>query len=162
MAIQNANTSIQYLRKHAALVKNNPGLVWCLENGIDKISDALLEIKRIFDECHQQLGYLNEMITKLNSLSTAKDKEIIRLRKDMKIQHDLWLNRENLGTEWRNRITEYNNEYKLLIGELQEKLEQCIKKKPTECEDKCTMTGILSNVKCKLSTRKYYYANTQI
>ena len=33
----------EYLTKHARLIKDNPGLVWCLEYGINKINDSIID-----------------------------------------------------------------------------------------------------------------------
>ena len=160
--IHNVTTVTEYLLKHAKLVKNNPGLVWCLEHGINKINEAISEIKDAMDEGHLYLSHQQATITKFSSINKEKDKEIIKLKGDITTQYELWLDRKKLDSTWTNAATKYNDDYKLWIGKLQDKLEKCVAQKPNNCEDKSTMTGILSyillcNISLKLLQRGIHY-----
>ena len=133
-----------YLRKHVKIIKNNPGLQWCLEHGINKIDEAISDIKMVIEEENHRIGYYRENNSKLEIIIEQKDNEILRLNDTIQKQHELWkttLDRRMLHSTWRVTATKYNDKYKELIERLEEKLQQCIPDDSKNYEDKSTQAG---------------------
>ena len=135
---------IEYLRKHVKLIKSNPGLKWCLGHGINKINEALSDIRNVVEEGNHRIGYYQETISKLEIITEQKDKELLRLSEKIEKQHTLWkttLDRTMLDSTWKVTAIKHNDEYKELIDRLEEKLQQCVSDDSKNYEDKSTQAG---------------------
>lgn len=141
--IDDVTDGTEYLKKHVKLIKKNPGLQWCLVHGINKINEAISDIKKVVEEGNHRIRYYQETSSKLEIIIEQKDKEILRLNETIGKQHKLWkttLDRRMLHSTWRVTATKYNDKYKELIERLEEKL-QCIPDDLKNYEDKSTQSG---------------------
>ena len=138
---------IKYLKRHVNLLKHpkntetNLGVVWCLEQQINKIEPAYLGIKEDFQS---HMRYLEDAITKYKDAITSTEQEVCKLKKDIKILCDLSIEKQTVAATWISAMTksqEHSNNQIKKLDAMQEKLEQFVSPKLPNLEDKSTMTG---------------------
>ena len=142
MAIHDITYATEYLSKHAKLVDNNPGLLWCLESGISKINKAISEIEKSANESSQVLEYCKDTISKFNTLNELANKELDMLSYTTKRRSRVNFKKMKIESAWSDALSQYNSTYKLLIERLEEKLAQSNTEKISK-KEMSTQTGTI-------------------
>ena len=152
LAIHDITNATEYLSKHTKLVKNNPGLSWCLESGISKINKAISRIEKSTNESSQVLEYCKDTISKFNMVNEEANKDLDMFRYTIKRRSHVEFQKMKIESAWSDSLSQYNSTYKLLIERLEEKLAQFDNEKISK-KDMSTQTGKISIV-CLLTISK--------
>ena len=152
LAIHEITNATEYLSKHTKLVKNNPGLSWCLESGISKINKAISRIEKSTNESSQVLEYCKDTISKFNMVNEEANKDLDMFRYTIKRRSHVDFQKMKIESAWSDSLSQYNSTYKLLIERLEEKLAQFDTEKISK-KDMSTQTGKIGTV-CLLTISK--------
>ena len=152
LAIHEITNATEYLSKHTKLVKNNPGLSWCLESGISKINKAISRIEKSTNESSQVLEYCKDTISKFNMVNEEANKDLDMFRYTIKRRSHVDFQKMKIESAWSDSLSQYNSTYKLLIERLEEKLAQSHTEKISK-KDMSTQTGKIGTV-CLLTISK--------
>ena len=142
--MQNITDRIEYLKKHVKYIHNNPGLVWCLDYGIDALDKALLDIKNVQDKYSSHvISFLQDskrdLILRFNKIIEGKDLEIEKLKKIIKVDSESEIVKRlhliietqrnkilDIQNSWTDRVRQNHETYKLLITKLEEKVQRLV------------------------------------
>ena len=159
--MQDITERIAYLRKHVKFIKNNPGLVCCLEYGIDTLNNAFCDIKNILDKnsTHVIRSFQDskkDLILQFNKVIEEKDMEIMRLNrvinlfkeKDTKIQTLIQIIEVQknkilkISKSWKDQLLQNNETNKVWMSRLEEKMRSVSFKSTKHTTEKSTQSGI--------------------
>ena len=157
-SIKNISNRIEYLKKHVKYIKNNPGLAWCFDYGIDALDKAFWDIKNAQDKnCSHVITSLqdskSDLILQFNQIIKEKDMEIEKLNRIGQEDKDAEIQKLNQIIEvqrdkileilksWKDQEHQNNEAFKKLITNLEEKLEKLISDHSKCTEERSTQTG---------------------
>ena len=155
--MQDITERIAYLRKHVKFIKNNPGLVLCLEYGIDTLDR---DIRNILDKnCSHVICSLQDskkdLISKFNEIIEEKDLEIMRLKrvinlfkeKVTKIQALIQIIEVQknkilrISKSWKYHVIQNNENDKVFMSRLEEKMRNVSFMSTKHTAEKSTQSG---------------------
>ena len=159
--MQDITERIAYLRKHVKFIKNNPGLVCCLEYGINTLEDTFRDIRNIQDKnCSHVISSLQDskkdLISKFNKIIEEKDLEIMRLKrvinlfkeKVTKIQALIQIIEVQknkilkISKSWKDQVMQNNETHKVWMSRIEEKMRSVSFQSTKHTAEKSTQSGI--------------------
>ena len=159
--IKDITERITYLRKHVKFIKNNPGLVRCLEYGLDTLDDVFCDVQNILGKnSSHAINSLQESKKDLtfhfNKIIEEKDEEIKRLNqmihlfkeKDIKVQTLIQIIEVQknkilkISKSWKDQVLQNNETDKVLMSKLEEKIRNVSFERTKHTAEKSTQSGI--------------------
>ena len=159
--IKHITERIAYLRKHVKFITNSPGLVWCLEYGLNTLDDGFCDVKNILNEKSSHVisslqDSKTDLIFKFNEIIKEKEVEIMRLNrmihlfkeKDIKVQTLIQIIEVQknkilkISKLWKDQALKNNITNKLLLSRLEEKMKNVLFENTKNTAEKSTQSGI--------------------